>query len=313
MAHLRVRQAAAQSRAEPSELARRLLAPAQTVALDEIAGHWLAASVEATVPGHGALADDLVVMNRIRGALGRLLMSGASDQAIAGEPCPWSPPCALDVLFREQARLGKHGIPKPWVLALDRHGFDLVVRVTLFGIAIEWAAVVAHALASALRHHIDWKERAPMLFLPKTEVGRVAIKQVDHILVPRVRASTVLEFITPMDSAGDDPLDRPATVIGRLARHVDLLARWMDLEIDADWRALSQLWSDLDYDTAGLARRGPLDRKSGREKREFTIPLVHGSLGMAGDLAPIWPILALGQICHVGRKATAGFGRYRLT
>lgn len=136
-------------------MARRLLAPAARIPLDRLAEHWVAATVEATVPGHGALVGDLVLMNRVRRALGRMLMTGASAEAIAGKPCPWQPPCALDLLFREHARIGgRHGIPKPWVLAFDRRGFDLIVRITLFGFAIDWAGVVGHALAQALRDHI---------------------------------------------------------------------------------------------------------------------------------------------------------------
>ena len=70
-----------------------------------------------------------LLMNRVRRAPGRMLMTGASAEAIAGKPCPWQPPCALDLLFREHARIGgRHGIPKAWVLAFDRRGFDLIVR-----------------------------------------------------------------------------------------------------------------------------------------------------------------------------------------
>jgi hypothetical protein len=176
---------------------------------------------------------------------------------------------------------------------------------------VEWAGVVGHALTQALRSQIDWKERAPKLFLPKTEVARLDIKQASRMMTPRIRSSIALEFVTPIDAAGDDPLDRPATVIGRLARRIDLLARWMGIEIDADWRALAELWNSLDYDTASLSRK-KLDRISGRERREFRLGLVEGSIGIAGDLDPLWTLLVLGQVSHAGRGATAGLGRYVL-
>jgi hypothetical protein len=296
-------------------IAKRLLNPERRVPLEELAGTWSAATIEATVAGHGALADDLALMNRIRGALGRVLMQGASRDAIAGKPCSWRPPCALDVLFREQARLGKHGIPKPWVLALDRRGFDLIVRITLVGFALEWAGAVAQALAAALQHNIDWKGHgtAHEVFLPKPHIDRLEVQGLNGVMLPRPRTSATLDFVTPLDAAGDDPLDRSATVIGRLARRLDLLARWMDIQIDADWEKLSQVWNDLDFDAASLSRRAPLDRQSGRERHKFKVELVQGSLGIAGNLEPIWPIIALGQMCHVGRKATAGLGRYALS
>jgi CRISPR/Cas system endoribonuclease Cas6 (RAMP superfamily) len=37
-----------------------------------------------------------------------------------------------------------------------------------------------------------------------------------------------------------------------------------------------------------------------------------GSWTLAGDLAPFWPLLYLGQWLHVGKSATFGLGRYRL-
>ena len=153
-------------------LAERLLRSEARVPLDGLAGRWRAARIRAVVPGHGPLAGEVVVMNRIRGAVGAVLMEGASAEAVAGQPCPWQPPCALDVLFREQGRIGgRHGLPKPWVLALDRRGSDLIVTLTLFGFAADWSDVVRQALAMALRRRIDWRDCAPGLFLPKPEIA----------------------------------------------------------------------------------------------------------------------------------------------
>ena len=173
-------------------------------------------------------------------------------------------------LFREHARIGgRHGIPKPWVLAFDRRGFDLIVRITLLGFAIDRAGVVGHAFAQALRDHIDWKLRAPALFLPTPAVDRLDVKEASSVLAPRPRSSVILEFVTPLDAAGDDPLDRPASLIGRLARRIDLLARWMDIEIEDDWRELAALWNDLNYDVASLSR-ARLGSRSGARPPAFS-------------------------------------------
>ncbi|KAB2874159.1 MAG: CRISPR system precrRNA processing endoribonuclease RAMP protein Cas6 [Pseudorhodoplanes sp.] len=298
-----------------SSLADRLLNPEHRLPLERLNEAWSAATIEAIIPGHAALAGDLVLMTRIRGALGRVLMQGASREALANKPCLWWPPCALDILFREQARIeGRHGIPKPWVLALDRHGFDLLVRITLFGFAMEWAGAVSLALATALQHKIDWRERARFhaIFLPEPVVSRVGIHAIERVPIPKRRNAVVLALLTPLDTAGDDPLDRPASVIGRIARRVSLLSRWMNVEIDADWRKLSDHWNDLEFNTGSFHRLPLLPRKSGRERQDFRLGLIDGSLGIAGDLASIWPILALGQLCHAGRGGTAGLGRYGL-
>jgi hypothetical protein len=274
--------------------------------------------VRAVVTGVGGLADSLVLLNRVRGAVGQQLMLGASAQALAEQPCPWSPPCALDVLFREQMRQGKHGLPKPFVVSLDSNGADLLVCLTLFGFAIDWAAVAAHALATALTHHIDWQAVAEGRFVPQAAIAGLDISPApppsvgDGHADGRAPDSACLHFITPFDTTGDDPFDRPATVIGRLARRVDLMARWMGVEVLADWPALAALWHELDYDVRQLYRPRPLNRLSGRGKQAFDQPLAHGALLITGPLAPLWPILLLGQSTHLGRGATNGLGRYRL-
>ncbi len=292
-------------------LADDLSAPVERIPLAALADRWQTARLEARLAGYGALADDLVLMNRVRGAFGRRLMDGASDEAIAGKPCPWHPPSALDVLFREQMRVGRHGLPKPLALALDRRERDLVVRLTLFGLAIDWAAAAMQAMVSALRHDIDWRSRADGRFLPKLDI-------VDCMILPAglhpsaPRSPVVLRFVTPLDSSGDDPLERPATVVGRLARRVDLMARWMGVELDADWPALSRVWLGLDYNADRLARAAALARHSSRTGQSFRQSLVAGELAIVGALETIWPLLAAGESCHVGRGATQGLGRYVL-
>jgi len=291
-------------------LAQDLCRPAARVPLDALADHWRLARLEACIPGHGVLARNFVLMNRIRGAFGRRLMEGASREALAGQPCPWRPPCTLDVLFREQARVGKHGLPKPFTLSLDRHGRDLLVRLALLGFAMDWAAAAAQALVAALRHDIDWRGHADGNFLPRPEVESFAIAEAG---IPGLaREATVLRFVTPLDASGDDPLDRPATIIGRLARRVDLMSRWMGVEVDADWPLLARLWNGLDYHSAGLRRAAGLPRRSGRNGNSFSQALVEGELSIAGPLDPIRPILVVGQSCHAGRGATHGLGRYVL-
>lgn len=288
--------------------------PQQRVGLADLPQMWQAAQVHIVLPGLAGLAGSLVLLNRLRGAFGRRLMQGASAPALAGQPCPWSPPCALDVLFREQVRLGKHGLPKPFVLALDAQAGGLVISLTLFGFAVDWSGVAAHALASAVQHDVDWQAVAEGRFVPQGQIADLVVAEAPLPPIPGdVGAdSASLHFVTPFDTTGDDPFDRPATVIGRLARRVDMMARWMGLAVDADWPALADLWHGLDYDVGGLRRCSPLHRQSGRTGHAFDQPLAEGVLHIVGPLAPLWPILQLGQATHAGRGAANGLGRYRL-
>ena len=295
----------------PHRIAHRLAAPSRRVTLVELAGSWYQSVVSARIPGYGVLAHDLDLLRRLRGAIGDLLLAGASAEAIGGRPCPWQPPCALDLLFREQGRRGAHGIPKPYVLKADRAGPDLVVSMTLFGFASDWTGVIQHVLAAAVQDRIDWRGQRPALFLPTPRLADLSVGDAEGIPVPSVPSIAVLEFLTPMNAEGDDPLERPATLFARLARRIEGLAAWQDAALEEDWRQLGTLWEALPYDVAQLRRRRA-DRHSGRAGKSFTVETVDGSLQIT-DLPPVlWLLLVIGSVTHAGKGATEGFGRFRL-
>ena len=242
-----------------STLAARLAAPSRVLSLEDLAREWTAARVTVRIGGYGVLAHDLVLLRRVRGGLGRVLMRSASAEALAGRPCPWDPPCGLDVLFREQGRTGPDGIPKPFVLGASRLGPDLIVTLTLFGLAIDWVPAVTSALVDTLKNGIDWRGQREGLYLPEPAVSDVWVRGVPGPVVPPVAVAARLTFLTPMNSEGDDPRERPATIVARLARRAEGLARWHDAAIGEDWRALGEVWASLDYDAGGLHAG---DRKS---------------------------------------------------
>ena len=114
-----------------------------------------------------------------------------------------------------------------------------------------------------------------------------------------------------MNSEGDDPRERPATIVARLARRAEGLARWHDAAIGEDWRALGEVWASLDYDAGGL-HAGRVDRHAGRANRNFDVATVGGVMIVAGLPPPLQALLAIGESMHVGKGAAEGFGRYRL-
>lgn len=292
-------------------IAGRLAAPARRVAVGELAASWYQTAVTARVPGYGVLAHDLDLLRRFRGAIGDLLLAAASPAAIAGQACGWQPPCALDVLFREQGRRGAHGIPKPYVLKADRIGADLALSMTLFGFASDWAGVIQHVLATAVQHRIDWRGQRRDLFLPSPQLADLLVADVEGIAVPPAPPLAALEFLTPMNAEGDDPIDRPGTLFARLARRIEGLAAWQDCALDEDWQRLAAEWQALTYDVS-LLRRSRSDRHSGRSGARFMVETVAGSLQIADVPSSLRVLLVLGSMTHVGKGATEGFGRFRL-
>jgi hypothetical protein len=193
----------------------------------------------------------------------------------------------------------------------ERRGQDLLLVMTLFGFATEWAPTAAHALATAAQHRIDWRGQRPGLFLPRPEIGRGAVDAIEGRSMPPARPAIDMVWLTPMNAEGDDPFERPATVLARLARRIEGLAHWQDTAIDADWRALAAAWEAVSYDLGEL-RRVPLARRSGRSRRDFTVDGAAGVLRLGDVPTELWLLLVIGETSHFGKGANEGFGRYRL-
>lgn len=296
-----------------SPLALCLANPARTVTPADLAAQWFHQTARVRLAGFRQLADRPEVLNKVRGALGRALMESASVEAVAGRPCPWTPPCALDVFYREQMRIGRHGLPKPLVLFAERSRLDLVLGCTVFGFACDWSTAVLDRLVAAARTTVEWGRAAPDLALNPPEISRASLGTVEGLEVDddNVPEAVMLHFVTPVDASATDPLDEPHSLIGRLARRIDGLARWQDTVLDIDWAAMDDIWRGLDYDVSGL-RRTTLGRHMGRSGPNVKAMTLTGTLGIAGDLRPLWPLLLIGRTCHIGRGAVQGLGRYEL-
>ena len=294
-----------------SDIPDRLNNPSRLLTLAQLAETWFEVVVAATLPGYGALADDLQLVRRLRGGLGDVLKNGASAASVDGLPCDFDPPCALDVLFREQGRVGSHGIPKPYVITAERRGRDLRVSVSLFGFAADWSSTIQHALVEVLSRRIRWKEQHPGLFLPRLTIEEVRVVPVDGVPLGSVPEQAELLFETPVVAEGDHPKDTPSTLVARLARRIDGLARWQDAQLDVDWRELREDWLSISYGTIAL-EDGRMPRRSAKNCENYETEVVGGSVYLTGNLAPVWPLLVLGTRTRLGKGANAGFGRYRI-
>lgn len=289
-------------------VAGRLARPLRRLAVEDLAAEWFTGHVRLVVEGLppgvalGALAG------RVRGALGAVLQETASAEAVAGLPCPWRPPSALDLLFRSQGRLTKAmEIPKPMLIALDPDGRRLAVEVGLTGFASECLEEVAAALVRA------WRER-----IPDVAGSRLVDRQIwssAGVVVPEA-AVVILEFTSPLairfKGAGPASADAALwSLLASLGNRVSGLARWQDCEVAADWTGLKAL-------AAGVAMRCLASSSARWERRSFRqdrrIPMAGDVpvLRLEGALGPFLPWLALGTLTHVGSHAALGMGRYRL-
>lgn len=315
-----------------SPLARRLLEPAARVSLEGLAAGWFQQTVAVRAAGAAALAEDPALPGRVRGALERALLAGASAQARRGDPCPWDPPCAHDALVREQGKIASGlPVPRPMVLRAEAAGHDLLVRLTLFGFACDWTPAAAEALSAALAGGI-----APPLRLagaasvvtaraalaahrpgaaadgPGLTLTARRVETAEGLSVPADATAVELDFATPVCLRGGADLRHGlAGFVGALANRVFGLARWQDAEVAEERRALLAAADHVAVDTTALART-TWRRGSARQDRWLPMEGDHGPVLLQGPLAPLLPLLTLGTAVHAGARTTFGQGAYRM-
>lgn len=289
-------------------VAGRLLRPARRLGVEALAAEWFVGHVRLVVEGLPAGVALGPLAGRVRGALGAVLAETASAEAVAGEACPWRPPCALDLLFRAQGRLTPAmEIPKPMVIALTPAGSGLEVEVGLTGFASECLEEVAAALVRA------WRQRIPDV--AGSRIVERVIWSTEGVAVPEA-TTVLLAFESPLEIRfkGDGPASTGAalwSLLSSLGNRVSGLARWQDALIEADWPDLKARASGLRL-TCLATTSESWQRRSFRQDRRIPMQGDRPVLRLAGDLGPFLPWLALGTLTHVGSHAALGMGRYRL-
>ncbi|MCC5976416.1 MAG: hypothetical protein JJT81_20550 [Rubellimicrobium sp.] len=232
------------------------------------------------------------------------LAPGASDQARHSKPCPWDPPCALDVFLREQLRAGGDGLPKPYVLFWDQEGQAMQVTLRIFGTACDWGAAAADALTAALRE-LPW--RKALHCTPPRPLHR-EVGPCPWIDVPE--GPLTLRLVSSMDDEGsaDKGRDIAARILSRALRRIDALARWQGLGLEDDaMRALTAQVHALRATDIRLRPGQHLSPNAAGQKRhsrvltgEFDLPDLPDDLRL---------LLSLALRCHVGRHTNEGLGR----
>lgn len=300
-------------------ISARLAEPSLSVALPQMAERWFHAHVDVLcrIPGNWLAADllrDPALPGRLRGAWGRQLLLSASDQARKGMPCPWSPPCAYDPLFRERPALKGLEIPKPFVISVNPApapvcGEGVVLRLTLFGFATDWLETAADAWVMALRGGVGMPDG---LYGALDPVDR-RISVHDSLPMSSVPPAAILRFATPLClRRGGAVHGEMTSLFTSLGNRLSGMARWLDTRIEADWRSLKEHVGNLTIDASRL-RPLAWHRHSARQgDTAIRMEGLIGTVAVTGDLAPVWPILTLGALTHAGSHAAIGLGRFTL-
>lgn len=248
--------------------------------------------------------------------------------------------CLYPYLFEtppdpEAGKLRKYpAAPHPYVLrpvpgpermaAGEALGLDL----TLFGRAVQSLPYVIHALSQAGERGIGPGR------------GRVVLQRVSQahgdawvlihraggalnplpppgIELPPCPAEITLHLETPLRLVRDGRTVGPgaldfAGLFGALLRRISLLTTFhTETPLDVDFAGLSRAARAVRRVGAELCW-ADAERFSRRQGRAVPLGGVTGWVRFAGDLAPFWPYLWLGQWVQVGKGTVMGLGAYRL-
>lgn len=287
-----------------SKIVERLLKPSRRVAVWDFASEFFHAEIRILCTGAAWLAERPEASGWVRGALGDALLRSASAEAIAGHPCPWIPPCTLDPLFRDQGEWQSgQRLPKPFVPFVEAVGGDALVSIRLFGFATDWTESVTDALTVALRNGLGPKHGRT-----KLEIAGRDIRTFEGIEPAQsVPASVELDFLSPLSiRQGNDPHLDPGALLAALKNRAAGLSRWHDADLDTHSDDAVDFTVAFNTEEVAWARRG------GPENRRYAVSGFMGRIAISGNLTPLLPYLALGQIAHIGGRTTLGMGRYHL-
>ncbi len=302
-------------------LYQRLSEPGEIVDPDMLARKWQYHTIKICVQGLGAFVDLPGMLNKIRGSLGEALLASASDAVKQEHICPWSPCCAAEVLFAKKPEIAvgienyRAQIPKPFVLAAERYGSqDLLINMTVFGMADYWVQVACEALVEALHNRVHWhKLAAGEYFVPaKTEIGSVKIRSHQLNTERVVPDECRLSFITPLDTERTEIAANPHQVLKKLLIRVALTARWQGASLASDLDRFYTDWLKLDCRFDGPLHTSTLRLESGRNKQSGFRDVTMSELAITGDIGSLWPFLLIGEITHIGRGAVRGLGRFHI-
>ena len=291
-----------------SSLHRFLSSPEPLTDPKDLAARWHDQTATFRLRGAASFRNQAAGAHLRRSFLGAL-GTGASPEARRGQPCPWDPPCALDVFRREQMRGARgDGLPKPYVIFTRADAGDLLVSLRVFGRANLWFAAAVEGFCAGLREILPWQKAARMA-LPEILDRRVTICQ-GITTLPAAGSRLVIEFLSPVDVSGvRGAIGR--SLVSRMVRRAAAMARWHGLALAPEiTRRITAHMDALVHDERELATRRYFSPNRHAQRRRHET--CEGRLGIEGDIAPALPLLAIAERCHVGRAAVEGLGRFRL-
>jgi hypothetical protein len=253
----------------------------------------------------GSLAYHPVLPGKLRGALSLRLRDSASDAVLAGQPCSWSPPCALDIVAGKPARTdGGRPVPHPMVILADDVAGRLTLRIRLFGTAADWAGEVADAAVRGIRGGLTG--------LPDLSVIDRRFDSCPGLPPLPATQMIAIRFITPLNIRRENQTHAdPDAFLRGLVQRVDGMARHLDATLADTARlaapdgAIEGYWIEAEGQN--------WQRRSTPQRRAIPMEGVSGRLLLTGPgIAEYADLIAIGSVIFAGGRTAFGQGRYVL-
>lgn len=290
---------------------------AREATLGELAEVFRMDEIALVLPGMAAFASSSSLGNKLRGALGDVLLDSASTAVRARAPCDWPHTSTAEIFFgrRPLIRLGDHSseIAKPFVFeARGRSDGGLSILLRIFGLARGRTDAVADALIVAVQERVRWGDLAKdgPRFLPR-HVEPESVEVATNLALdvhPLPPSAVELVFLTPIDADRGDAARAPTVLLDRILRRVALLAPWCGNSLATAFADVGEAMRGLDVESFE-ATSAPAAGLGGHHFENRLSPPMR--MRLSGSLQPIWPALAICELAHVGRGASLGLGWYR--
>ncbi|CAG0997500.1 hypothetical protein MYXO_02786 [Myxococcaceae bacterium] len=294
------------------------LVRARAAGIDELVAAWKSTTITLRLAGMAAFADAPSIGNKLRGALGTVLLGSASQAVKERKPCTWRTACTAEVFFGRRPIVAVAGerneVPKPFALWAEKtNDGALLVKCRIFGFARSRTSAVAGALVTAVGDRVFWD-------LLAQDVGASGlastnpqdVREEDDAFLPgEPPEEAEIDFVSAFDAERGEMLTSPSLLAGRLVARVALVGLWHGIDTRSSASAmLSSEDCNWRIETEELVGRAFRAKGGQRFANRVNRP---ASFRIAGDLSAIWPVLKLGELAHVGRGTTVGLGRYRLS
>jgi hypothetical protein len=294
-------------------LKRELDAPPLTLDFPALPDQWRRTLLVFRCQRPPGLEEGPWLAMALRGAWGRQLLTMAVA-AVGGDNAadPFGRAQAVEVFFRTQAHVTRQlAVSKPFVIRVIFGPRLLTVQLTLFGFAGFWRPQARDAMLAALAQGLPLREGGrlrvpyPVVDCHWGRAETVAVPEPAAEVLVRLRSPLCLRAALPIENNLDD---FAMSLVNRLSG----LARWQGVRIETDWSGWRDLAKALRITIVESGAYATRRFSTAQPGRAMPYAGVLGAFTIAGPLAPLMPLLALGETAHAGARTAFGFGAYDL-